>query len=69
MTVMTVISRSEMADDYHKVIVHLNSRWRVIECPDNVPMVSSEFYNTASVEKRLVKRLGQAGAAAVPEKP
>jgi hypothetical protein len=32
MIAMAAPSRSESADDYHRVVARLNDRWRVIEC-------------------------------------
>jgi hypothetical protein len=33
------ISRSESADDYYRIIIRLNPRWRVIECPAGIQWI------------------------------
>ena len=61
----TTVSRSENADDYFKVVISLNTRWRVIECPDGIQWIlqyraSAETYATAPWTGRSCCRIREA---------
>ena len=65
MNMITRLSRSERADDYHAIIARLNPRWRVIVCAQGIQWVlqyraSAETYATSRWQGRSFCRTSEA---------